>query len=622
MKHTIATFLSASCLFVFSFFCLRSSAQTVAFPGALGFGANVTGGRAGTVYHVTSLNDAGAGSFRDAVGTAGRIVVFDVSGYITLLTAVSAKSNLTIAGQTAPGEGIGFRGGKISLGTSSNIIIRHIRIRPGSETATNNDVALNLLNARDIILDHCSLEFAPWNNVDGVSTDWQNTPVTNITFQYCLNADPTYQQFGAHCESVNSNWSWFHNIFANSHNRNPLAKTNTVFINNVLYNCSAGYTTHTSGLFKHDIINNYFIFGPASTGTDNTWYQIDANQSIYYSGNIKDNNLDGALNGAATTPYWYSGTGTILTSPWWPAPSNVTVYDVKTAYRLAASLAGTFPRDQMDSLIINQVKTLGKGSTGFAAGDVGPNGSLYTSQTQTGLGNNGYGTIQSGVKDADSDNDGMPDYWESATGSDNKVNDAMKLGSDGYAAIERYINWLADFHARTTGTIAVSIDLVKYAKGFSDVNPTFSVSNAVGGTVALSSDKHTATFMPAGGFVGLASFNFTVSGSDNTSYSGKVSVLVAPSGTGLRENPFHDKTMRAHAAWRLNPVTNVLTLDNADANEYEIADVSGRLLAKSNFNTPPGQTRNVDVSGFSNGVYLARVYSNGRFDQFRFFKRN
>ena len=84
----------------------------------------------------------------------------------------------------------------------------------------------------------------------------------------------------------------------------------------MLYNYSAGYTTHTSTNFKHDIVNNYFVFGPASTGTDNTWYQVDKNQSIYYAGNLKDTNLNGVLDGAATTPYWYQGTGTVLASPW------------------------------------------------------------------------------------------------------------------------------------------------------------------------------------------------------------------------------------------------------------------------------------------------------------------
>ena len=487
MKRVRLSMVSASSLCMLSFLSIGSSAQTAAFPGALGFGAQATGGRGGTVYHVTNLNDNGAGSFRDAVSTSNRIIVFDVGGYITLTTAISGKSNLTIAGQTAPGGGIGIKGGEVSFASSSNIIMRYVRIRPGSETASTDDDALSLYRAKNVILDHCSFEFAPWNDIDGVSDDWQNYPVTDITFQYCLVADPTGQQFGSHCESVSSQWSWFYTIFANSHNRNPLAKIDNVFINNVLYNCSAGYTTHTSTNFTHDIINNYFIFGPASTGTDNTWYQIDKNQSIYYAGNLKDNNLDGVLNGSATTPYWYQGAGTILTSPWSTISSSVTVYNTQTAYRLTTSLSGTFPRDQMDTLIINQVKTLGKGTTGTTAGTTGPDGGLYTSQTQTGLGNNGYGTIQSGTKDADADNDGMPDYWELATGTNVNSNDAMQLASDGYDAIEHYLNWLGDFHARTTSNVAVTIDLLKYAGGFSDVNPAFSVSNAVNGAVVLSS---------------------------------------------------------------------------------------------------------------------------------------
>src|SRR6185503_5832823 len=103
----------------------------IAFPGAQGFGKNATGARNGVVYHVTNLNDSGAGSFRDAVSAANRFVVFDVGGYIQLATAVSVKSNITIAGQTAPGGGIGFRGGEISFADQSNIIMRYIRIRPG-----------------------------------------------------------------------------------------------------------------------------------------------------------------------------------------------------------------------------------------------------------------------------------------------------------------------------------------------------------------------------------------------------------------------------------------------------------------------------------------------------------
>ena len=500
----------------------------LAFPGAQGFAKKVTGGRAGAVYHVTNLNDSGAGSFCDAVSASNRIVVFDVGGYVQLLTAVSAKSNLTIAGQTAPGGGIGFRGGEISFASQSNIIMRHVRIRPGSDTASTDDDALSLYRAHDVIVDHSSMEFAPWNDIDGVSDDWQNYPVTNITIQDSLIADPTGQQFGAHTESVSSDWSWYRNIFANSHNRNPLAKVDNVFVNNVLYNYSAGYTTHTSTSFKHDILNNYFIFGPASTGTDDTWFQIDMNQSIYYSGNLKDTNLNGALDGTTTTPYWYQGTGTVLTSPWSTETTATPALGAASAARVAISEAGTLPRDPIDALIISQVMTLGKGTTGTGANTVGPGDALYTSQTQTGLTNNGYGSITGGTRPTDSDNDGMPDAWESANGSNVAADDAMTKAADGYALVEHYINWLAGPHAQTAAGASVTVDLSGYTAGFSAVAPTYTVSGAQNGTVTLGADKHTAQFQPTAGFHGMGSFTFTVTGSDGTAYSSQMSVLVSP----------------------------------------------------------------------------------------------
>jgi len=503
----------------------------VSFPGAMGFGNLATGGRGGSVYHVTNLNDAGTGSFRDAVSASNRIVVFDVGGYITLKTAVSISSNITIAGQTAPGEGIGFRGGELSCAKKSNIIIRYVRIRPGSETASSTDDALSLFDAHNIILDHCSFEFAPWNNIDGVSDDWQTYPVTDITFQYNLIANPIGQQFGAHCESVSSNWTWYYNAFVNSHNRNPLAKVNDVFVNNVLYNYEAGYTTHTSTNFTHDVIGNEFLFGP-STGTDNTWYQVDKNQTIYYSGNIKDKTLDGNLNGTETTPYWYQGAGTILTAPWSSVTTTNPIYSAATAFRLVTSFSGTLPYDQMDSLIWGQVNTLGLGTAGPTAGTSGPS-SLYTSQAQTGLGNNGYGVINAGTKLTDTDNDGMPDFWESATKSNLNSNDAMVIGSDGYALIEKYLNWLGEVHARVLKNSYVDIDLLAFTQGFKTVSPTYSVASAINGSLSMLSSGHTVRFTPTVNYTGQGSFAYTVKGSDGTSYTGTVSMLVEPSNISL-----------------------------------------------------------------------------------------
>lgn len=498
-----------------------------AFPGALGFGANATGGRGGTVYHVTTLADSGPGSFRDAVSQPNRIVVFDVGGYVTLQSGVSVRENITIAGQTAPGGGIGFKGDEISFGKRSNIICRHIRVRPGSETDSNGDVGISLYDARNIILDHVSIEFAPWNNVGAVSDDWQNWPVTDVTFQHCLNANPTYQQFGAHTESVQSRMAWFLTLFANSHNRNPMSKINDLFINNVLYNCSAGYTTHTSTEFSHDIVNNYFIAGPAS-GSNLPWYQVDNNQSIYCSGNYYDSDRDGALGGSLTTVYWYQGPpyGTVLTSPWSSLTSTSVLYSARTAFRVAVSRAGAWPRDAMDDLVISQVKTLGYGPVGPGAATAGPDGALYTSQTQTGLPNNGYGIIAGGAPPQDSDGDGMADFFEQANGYDLGRDDAMTIGPDGYARIETYINWLADPHASTTTNTPVIVDLWDYTSGFTNASPVYAVGPATNGTVALS-NSHFAVFTPIPAFIGMGGFQFAVAASDGSAYTSAVSVAIS-----------------------------------------------------------------------------------------------
>lgn len=489
-------------------------AAPLAFPEALGFGANATGGREGSVYHVTNLDDSGEGSFRDAVSKPNRIVVFDVGGYITIKSAVSISSNITIAGQTAPGEGIGIRGGKLSTGKQKNIIIRYLRIRPGSGTASRKDDGLNLYDAQNIIVDHTSVEFAPWNNFGGSSDNWQTYPVTNITIQNCLIANPIDQQFGAHIESVNGYWSWYYNAFVNTHNRNPLDKVNDVFVNNVHYNFEAGYTTHTSTSFKHDIVNNYFVYGPKGK---NPWFQIDKNQSIYSSGNLIDNNRDGVLNGVATNIYWYQGEGTVLSEPWSEQTTSNPILSAPTAWRFVNSQSGALPYDDIDSLIWYQMSSLGT------------EGRLYTSETQTGLSDNGWGKILDGEKPTDTDGDGMPDYFEEAMGFNPIEDDAMKKFADGYAYIEKYINWLGAMHMTVPKNGSAAFDLRPITKGFRDVSPTYSVFSAENGSVSLSSDGHSAVFSPKPNFKGLAHFKYTVKGSDGTEYSGRVEVLVEES---------------------------------------------------------------------------------------------
>ena len=489
------------------------SANIPAFPGALGFGAYATGARfGGSVYFVTNTNDSGTGSFRDAVSAPNRFVVFDVGGTISLASPVSCASSLYIAGQTAPG-GIALIGHEVSFSVESNDIVRFLRIRPGSIASTTED-AINMGDATNMIFDHISLEFAPYNNIDATGN---YTGGNRITMQNCILADPIGQQFNAHTEALNNTFSWFYSILSSGHDRNPLAKINTVFINNIVNNFQAGYTVaDTSGDFSHDIVNNYFIVGPATTSDQDDFFQIDANQSMYCSGNLENTALNGTLTGSATAP---SGE-IVLNSPWSPITTKTPTYSTFAAYRYDVSMSGALPSDQVDQLVLDDVTSLGTNGAGPG---------LWTSQTATGLGNDGYGVITPGVAPVDSDGDGMPDYWKMALGL-NLTNgaDALTPGAGGYTHLENYLNWLAGPNAVTTTSTPTNVDLSQYARGFTNASPVYSVSDPGNGTVTI--NGHVADFTPDLNFTGLGSFQFVVKANDGTAMTNSVTVCVTPYG--------------------------------------------------------------------------------------------
>ena len=346
------------------------SAAQNAFSGAVGFGAVSTGGNGGTTVHVTNLNDAGSGSFCDAVSASNRIVVFDVSGYIQLSSAVSLSSHLTINGQTAPGNGIGIMGGEVSASGKNNIVIRNLRMRQGNHDDDTGKSAFNAGSASNIILDHCSIEYGQWDSIDVVST-------TNLTVSNSIIALPIGQQFGAHLEGGPA--TFYRNLWVSAHNRQPLAKSDTQYINNVVYNYQAAYTVaNTGGDFTHDLLNNYFITGPSTTSSKNAIYQVNANQQVYLSGNLLDSNNDGSLNGAAIST---AGSAQPLSSPWASDSKSLASLSAADAYNYVVANAGASPRDQVDTYVVNLVKSLGK------------SGALITNQASTGLSNDGYGTL-------------------------------------------------------------------------------------------------------------------------------------------------------------------------------------------------------------------------------------
>ncbi|HTQ39316.1 MAG TPA: autotransporter-associated beta strand repeat-containing protein [Pirellulales bacterium] len=460
-----------------------AQAQLRAFGDAEGFGSLSTGGRAGSLYVVTNLNDSGAGSFRDAVSQSNRIVVFAVGGYVNLLSAVSVKSNITILGQTAPGQGIGFMGHEVSFSTSSNDIVEFIRAREGSADSSAK-ASINLGDTTNMILDHVDAEYSQYDNIDAVGTNGVN----NVTIQNSLLADPIKaQQFNMHTEG--NNVTYVNNLWVNAHNRNPLAKSNSQYINNVVYNYQAGYTTgNSAGVYSYDILNNYFIAGPSTTSAGDAWYQLDSNQSAYASGNLLDSNKDGVLNGSATTP---SGVN-LLSAPWSSTTTSLPLLSASAAYTFDVAHAGdSLQRDTVDTQVISQVQSLGT------------QGSIYNTENDTGLSNNGFGTITGGTPPTSSANDGIPDTWAAAHGlSTTDPSGALKLNPLGYTMIEQYANELGDEYASQTWSNASgtwsSGTWSSAVPGVFD-HALIRGNGSTNGTVTISSGTATAMTLSIGG---------------------------------------------------------------------------------------------------------------------------
>jgi autotransporter-associated beta strand protein len=411
--------------------------QLVAFPGAQGFGEFTTGGRTGSVYVVTNLNDSGPGSLRQGCSQANTIIVFAVSGYIDLQSAISAKSNITILGQTAPGEGIGVMGYETSFSDESNVIIQYMRFREGS-TDPSEKASLNLGDLNGGIIDHVSAEFSQYDNIDAVGA---NSAADNITYQNDLIADPIKaQQLNLHEEGNQT--TYLNNIFANNHGRNPLAKSNSQYVDNVSYDYGYAFTTgNSSGDFKYDIINNYFIAGPATTDAADAFYQLDQNQSAYASGNLVDGNKNGVLDGSPVVPESNGNTIVALNSEYSPETQFLPTLSATAAYTFDTAHAGdSLQYDQVDQQIISQVQSLGT------------QGTIYNEQSDDGLSNNGFGTIPAGsVTFVSSAGDDIPNTWATEHGlNPSSLAGATLKDALGYDMIEEYAQQLGDEYASQT----------------------------------------------------------------------------------------------------------------------------------------------------------------------------
>lgn len=421
-----------------------AAAATTAFPGAEGFGAQTIGGRGGRVIKVTTLEDSGAGSLRAAIESEGpRIVVFTVDGVIRLESTLHITNDfITIAGQTAPGEGITLRDHSLRI-SANEVVLRYLRVRPGDEVRQETD-AISVGQGRNIIIDHCS---ASWSNDETLSVTQKVRDdlkhLTNVTVQWSIISESLNNaghEKGEHgygsliSGSRGAKFSFHHNLWAHHEARMPrlgnYAKADldregllADFRNNVFYNWGPGATTdfynwqpgldrgysmdpfygrpdnpsrfaagadlNTFASTYSNFVNNAYVPG-ANTGGPVALYLRNRAAKTYFAGNV--------MAGQLVADQWslvVSSRGEDYKTQD-PFPyAAVSTQDAVEAQRLVLAHAGASRvRDAIDTRVVDSVRK--------------QTGRIINSQADVG----GWVPMREGKAPRDSDDDGIPDVWE------------------------------------------------------------------------------------------------------------------------------------------------------------------------------------------------------------------
>lgn len=430
------------------FLITETAAPTPAFPGAEGFGAESVGGRGSKVLFVTNLNDSGPGSFRAAVETDGpRTVIFRVSGTVALESSLAIrKPFITIAGQTAPGDGICLKNHALAI-AADHVIVRYIRCRPGDNSKAESD-ALSISRGQNIIVDHCSTSWS----VDETLSASSGGQLGNVTVQWCIiseSLDDSTHHKGAHGYGslIRGGWgngyTFHHNLYAHHHarlprpgnyndrSRDPQGFT-LDFRNNVIYNwagTSAGYNADgsngTNSITKMNFVGNYYKAGVNSRGNF-AFAESTPTAKAFFNGNC--------MNGTYPDDPWFLVTFNRLSPKdihTYKLSSPIPVPRVKTddainAYERVLSNAGAVlpKRDAIDIRIINEVRN--------------GTGKIINDEEQAG----GWPELKSTEPPTDSDRDGMSDAWEKRHGFDagDPADGNTDADKDGYTNLEEYLN--------------------------------------------------------------------------------------------------------------------------------------------------------------------------------------
>lgn len=448
-------------------------AEIPAFPGAEGGAMFTPGGRGGKVFVVTNLNDSGPGSFREACEAGGaRIVVFNVAGIIHLKSPIYIRAPyITIAGQTAPGDGVCIADQSVQMDTH-DVIIRHMRFRRGNTIVTDREDALGGNPIGNIMLDHVSASWGCDENLsvyrhmymDPKSGRNLKLSTVNVTFQNCISSEglDTYNHaFGSTIGGVNN--TYVRNLWACNAGRNPSMSSSEInYINNVIYNWY--HRVGDGAGHAYNLINNYFKPGPVTPKDEpigHRVFKVDGRARGMHWAYIEGNIMEG--NAKVTKNNWDGGVQDIrptqvdsIRSPKPHPMAPVQIMSAKAAYRFVLENAGaTLPkRDAVDERIVRQVKNNkieyveGGNYDALLADmkDLRITRRLKEDSYKLGI---IYDIAQvggfpeyKGEPYKDSDNDGMPDEWEIKYGlNPNDASDAVKdCNGDGYTNIEKYIH--------------------------------------------------------------------------------------------------------------------------------------------------------------------------------------
>ena len=483
-KAFITILLSGLCLAATAVFAQE---KTPAFPGAEGFGRYVSGGRGGNVYHVTSLADDGTeGTLRWALGKSGaKTIVFDVSGTIHLQSSLDiAIGNVTIAGQTAPGDGICVADYPVAI-KANNVIVRYMRFRLGNKNVLLNGAdgwdAFGGMDQENIIVDHCSVSWS----IDECLSVLGNK---NTTVQWCLVAQSLVNSGhskGAH--GYGGNWggsgaSFHHNLIAHHGSRTPrLGPRPTTQLdermdmrNNVIYNFGGNGCYGGEGMTVN-IVNNYYKPGPG-TPTDKKGYRIagigirtneyvekypayapalhlwgkyfvTGNYNTKYSSVNNDNWTYGIINQIDASGCDGTFTAETKDSIKLAEPMDfvaTTTHSADDAYDRVLDYAGaSLSRDSFDELMVSDARNGAASYTGKGLSKGFVNSQDDNRPADAADDWSAWPTLNSAAAPVDTDGDGMPDEWEKSNGLDpSDPSDGKTIGTDGYSNLENYLNSL------------------------------------------------------------------------------------------------------------------------------------------------------------------------------------